>query len=203
MRFTRIMNASTSPYGVLTDPPIVAIATAPLVIALFAAIELQAEPSVVNALGVLAAMPTLIAVGASVALFRARNRVVAFLASLPFPLENMNAILNGLGEVLEITFADACPTSPELNAALDKVSQDTFVTRAPDIAEAKGRGDGEAMDAAKAPPDRVIEIRIGVVESKQNPAGSNYRRFERVRALAGSVLVSLHPRFAIVEVRVK
>ena len=41
--------------------------------------------------------------------------MVSWLASVPFPVENMNGVLNGLGEVLEITFRDRAPEKGELN----------------------------------------------------------------------------------------
>src|SRR5262245_56056229 len=117
-RFTRIMNATTSRYGVLSDPPIVAMCTSPLLIALLAARRLDADPLVIDALSVLVALPLFVAVVVSLALLGARRRVVDWLAGLPFPVENMNAVLNGLGEGLEITFAGECPLTPALNAEL-------------------------------------------------------------------------------------
>jgi hypothetical protein len=195
-RFTRIMNATTSPVGVLTDPPIIAFVTAPLLVALLAAAQLEADPRLVRLLAGLTALPFVVAVVVSLALMRSRARVVDWLAGLPFPVENMNAVLNGLGEALEVTFQGAAPSSRELNAELDKVSAESFVVRGPDTATP-----GDA--AAKAPPDPVFEIRIGVVDSTRNPAGSNHQRFERVRSLVEAVLLPLHARLPVAEVRVK
>jgi hypothetical protein len=188
-RFTRVMNATTSRWGVLTDPPVVAVATAPGLIALVAAIRLELAPAVVLALEVATAAPLSVAIVAALALLGARSRVVEWLAGLPFPVENLNAVLNGLGESLEITFRDACPRTAELNAALDPVSAESFVTRAP--------------DADAGPDPHVVEVRIGVVDSKRNPSVSNHRRLERVQALVGRVLLPLAERYPIVEVRVK
>jgi hypothetical protein len=202
-RFTRVMNATTSRFGVLTDPPIVAICTSPLLIALLAARQLEAGPAVIQALTALVALPLVIAVAVSLALLGARARVVRWLAGLPFPVENMNAVLNGLGEGLEITFVGACPSSPELNAELDKVSPDAFVTHAPDVVPPAGEGaEGKGAGHEGAGP-QVIEVRIGVVDSTRNPAGTNHQRFERVRALVTTVLVPLHQRFQVASVRVK
>ena len=61
-RFTRVMNATPSRWGMLTDPSIVGIATAPVVVALVAAIRLEAAPTLITALQVLAAVPLAIAV---------------------------------------------------------------------------------------------------------------------------------------------
>lgn len=191
-RFTRVMNATTSPLGVLCDPPIVSIATAPLLILFLAALRLEASPALVQALGALVALPFAMAVVVSLALLGARARVIDWMGRAPFPIENFNAVLNGLGESLEVTFAAACPTTAELNRALDSVSPDAFVTRAPDTP-----GGAEPVEPG------LLEIRIGVVDSKRNPAGSNHRRYLRVRALVDTVLVPLHARCPIAELRVK
>lgn len=203
-RFTRIMNASTSRWGVLTDPPIVSLATGALLIVFLAALGQGAGPTVVRALGALVVAPIVVAVVVSVALRGARREVVAWLARQPFPIENMNAVLNGLGEALEVTFAaqardttgaayrDASERSPaaaipetaELNAELDKIHPDVFVS-------------GGVEDA------RTLDIRIGVVDSKRNPAVTNHQRYLRVRAIVERVLVPLADRYPIESVRVK
>ena len=56
----------------------------------------------------------------------------------------------------------------------------------------------------EATQPKQIEIKIGVVDSKRNPAGSNYQRYERVRQLVERVLVPLNQpeRSPIVTVRV-
>jgi hypothetical protein len=196
-RFTRVMNATTSRWGMLTDPSIIGAATAPLAVGLLAAVRADASPEVITALEVAAVLPLAIALTVWMALLGARARVVSWLSSVPFPVENMNGVLNGLGEVLEITFREWAPETRELNAALDRVSVECFVTR--------GTGDDDAKAPAKeaggAPP--VVEVRIGIVDSTRNPSVSNHRRFERVRALVGEVLVPLGERYPIVEVRVK
>jgi hypothetical protein len=179
-RFTRTMNATTSAWG------IVGVATAPAFVALLVAIRVEAAPGVITALEVVAALPLAVAVMLSLALLGARGRVIDWLAGLPFPLENVNALLNGVGETLEITFQGKRPADAELNGELDHVSEDCFV--------ADGAADG---------PRPWVEVRIGVVDSKRNPAASNHRRYQRVRALVSRVLVPLSRRFPIAEVRVK
>jgi hypothetical protein len=191
-RFSRLMNATTSPWGALTDPPIVAGATAALVATTLAAMRLEASPIVQSSLEFVATAPLVIAVLISVALSGARQRVVGWLASVPFPVENMNLILNGLGEAFEITFRDQRPATPELNIVLERVSPESFVTLAPD---------GGADEPARSP--RAIEVRIGVVDSKRNPAGSNYQRYARVRRLVEQVLIPLAQQYPIEEVRMK
>jgi hypothetical protein len=187
-RFTRIMNATTSRFGVLTDPVVVGVCTAPPLVALVAAVRFEAAPALVTALEGLAAAPLTLAVLLALALRGARAGVVAWLAGLPFPLENLNAVLNGLGETLLVSFTGACPATDELNKLLDPVSAEAFVTER-----------GEPKDGENG----WVEVRIGVVDDKRNPAASNHRRFERVRALVVEVLVPLGARFPIAEVRVK
>lgn len=195
--FTRIMNASTSRWGMLTDPPVVAVLTAPPIVALLAAARLDAPGTALTALEVVAALPIAAAIALTLALRGARGRVVAWLAGVPFPVENMNAVLNGLGESLEVTFVERCPTVRELNNELDRVSPEAFVTLSPETAAAAPEG-GE-----KKEPAPVVEIRIGVVDSKRNPAATNHRRYERLREIVARVLVPLAERYPIVEVRVK
>lgn len=189
-RFTRLMNATTSRWGMFTDPSIVGAATAPPVIALLAGLRLEASPSVILALQILAATPLTVAVLLAIALMGARARVIDWLAGLPFPVENMNAVLNGLGDSLEIVFRDEAPKPPELNAALDPISSETFVTES----GPENRNEDEP---------RWIEVRIGIVDSKRNPAATNHQRFRRVQAIVGDVLVPLAQKYPIAEVRVK
>lgn len=192
-RFTRLMNASTSRWGAVTDPPVLALATGVFLILLLASLRIEAAAGLIPIFGALTALPLVLGVIVSLALLGARARVIDWLAGLPFPVENLNTVLNGLGEGLEITFAASCPPSPALNEQLEAVSQDAFVTRAP-----------VAMDppaAAAEPP--IVEVRIGVVDSARNPSASNFQRYERVRALIDTVLVPLHAKHPVVEVRIK
>lgn len=181
-RFSRMMNATTSPLGVAGDPPVAAAATAVLLVAYLAARQSDASPIVQQVLLILTGVPLAIAILIAIALLGARRRVVAWLAGLPFPVENMNAVLNGLGDGLEITFKDSVPGTPELNAKLDEIHTDCFVT--------------DSKDA-------IVVVRIGVVDSKRNPAASNHRRYQRVIELVERVLVPLHGAHPIETVRVK
>jgi hypothetical protein len=184
VRFTRLMKASTSRYGVLTDPPIVAVCTAVLLMGMLGARQLGAPGPVVILLEAVTVLPLAAAAILTMALSGARDRVVGWLAAVPFPVENMNAVLNGLGEALEIQFQGEPPTSEALNLELDKLNPDCFVTQS-------------------APEEKRVEVRIGVVDSKRNPAVTNHQRFERVRDLVEKVLVPLSKTHPIVDVRVK
>ncbi len=183
-RFTRLMKATTSPMGMLTDPPIVGIATAVLLVAALAAQRSGSAPTLVTALFVIAALPLTVAIVFFVALTGARGAVIRWLGGLPFPVENLNAVLNGMGEQLEIEFEGAPPLSPDLNQRLDAVTPDAFVT--------------ESRDET-----RSVDVRIGVVDSKRNPARSNHERYARVRALVDGALLPLHRERPIARVRVK
>ncbi len=187
-RFTRIMNATLSPWGALTDPAIVGVVTAPLIIALVITARVEAPPTVFRAIAALAALPVAIALVATIALRGKRAELVAWLARQPFPIENMNAVLNGIGESLEVVFEDASPTSQELNRAIDGVSAESFVTRSP--ADEKGE-------------PGVFEIRIGVVDSTRNPSASNHRRFVRVRDLVERAFGPMAVKYPIREIRIK
>jgi len=189
-RFTRLMNATTSRWGMFTDPSIIGLCTAPAAVALLAAVRLEATPAVITGLEVLAALPITVAVALALSLLPARLRVIAWLAGVPFPIENMNGVLNGLGEALEVTFREHGPDVKELNATLDRISPECFVSKSVD--------DGQTLDQPLS-----VEIRIGVVDSTRNPSVSNHRRFLRVQALVAEVLIPLAERFAILEVRVK
>ncbi len=194
-RFTRLMNAATSRWGVVTDPPVLALATGIFLILLLASLRIPSVESLVPVFAALTAMPLLVGVIVALSLLGARARVVDWLAGLPFPVENVNAVLNGLGDEMEITFAKSCPPATEVNPLLDAVSPDAFVTKAPDAAR---------VDVVAPVDDRpIIEVRIGVVDSARNPSASNFQRYERVRALIDTVLVPLHAKHPIREVRIK
>lgn len=183
-RFSRVMNATTSPLGQISDPPLVAIATAVFFIIFLAQLRAEASPAVVQALAALAALPVVIAIGISLSLLGARKRVVAWMDGLPFPVDNMNALLNGLGDSLEIVFRDSQPDAPTLNRVLETISEDTFVTLATEAT-------------------RTIDVRVGVVDSKRNPARTNHQRYQRVQAIVDRALIALHAEHPIAIVRVK
>jgi xanthine/uracil/vitamin C permease (AzgA family) len=192
-RFTRVMSATTSRWGTVTDPPVLALATGVFLIVLLASLRIEGAAGLVPVFAALTALPLVVGVVVWVALLGARARVIDWLAGLPFPVENFNTVLNGLGESLEITFAASSPPSPDLNAQLDAVSPDAFVTKAPDVLSGSATATGPS----------IVEVRIGVVDSTRNPSASNFRRYERVRALIDTVLVPLHAKHPVVEVRIK
>ncbi|HZO15276.1 MAG TPA: hypothetical protein VFB62_18510, partial [Polyangiaceae bacterium] len=84
--FTRIMRAATSPIGVLTDPPLVALAEGVIVIIAVTLYNVgvlaKAQLWVVY---LVLALPVLAAIGVDMRLRSARAQVVQWLASVPFP----------------------------------------------------------------------------------------------------------------------
>lgn len=182
--FSRVMKATTSPWGALVDPPLVAMATAPLFLGYLGARQTGSSEALVLALAVLAAAPMVLAIGLLVRLSGARNEVVGWLAGLPFPVDNMNAILNGVGDFAEIHFRDGMPDEKQLNAELDAVHTDIFVTE-------------------YDPLGKVALVRLGVVDDKRNPARSNHARYRRVRAIVERVLVPTAAPFPIAGVYLK
>ncbi|MCA9619409.1 MAG: hypothetical protein KC731_10305 [Myxococcales bacterium] len=184
-RFTRLMRASTSARGMLTDPPLVCFAVAAIVLTSLIlynrdVIQAGALPVVYVA----AALPVVVALAVHATLAGARGRVIAWLASLPFPLQNMNGLLNGVGQDLVVAFRDLPPTREALNARLEEVDPDCFTLEIDEEVE-------------------EVEIRIGVLDSKLNPTRSNYQRYLRVQRIVAEVLVPLHAEHPIQWVRVR
>lgn len=181
-RFTRAMRATVSPYGMYTDPPIVALLTAITVTAALA-LRLQAPGELpVAALVVLAVLPILAAVGLGLALLGARAQVVDWLTSLPFPVENVNGLLHGVADHLQVRFRESRPDRSELNDALEGIDEECFVL------EFEGETDLE------------VQLKIGVLDSKWNPSRAAHRRFRRVQAMVEQVLVPLHEQHPIDDV---
>jgi hypothetical protein len=181
-RFTRAMRATVSPYGMLTDPPLVALATAVVVMVVAAIGTFVSGPIVTWLLVALALVPVAVAVVVDASLRRARAQVVDWLVTLPFPVQNMNGLLNGVGDRLRVCFRSSRPSRAELNAALGAVHADCFAL------EFEGDGDLE------------VEMKIGVLDSKLNPTRAHYQRYRRVVEMVERVLVPLadeHPIDAV------
>ena len=183
-RFTRIMRAATSPIGVLTDPPLVALAEGVIVII---AVTLYNIGVLVKGqlwiIYLLLALPVLAAIGVDMTLRSARARVVQWLASLPFPVENMNGLLNGVAQNLLVRFRDEPPPRTELNIELDKVHPDCF-----------------ALEYDDNEPE--VDVRIGVLDNKINPTSANHRRYRRVQDLVEQALIPLSEKHPIELVRI-
>jgi hypothetical protein len=184
-RFTRFMNAAVSPYGVLTDLSLAsAFAAIPLVfLANQAATDTLATASTV-VLVLIGLVPIGLAIGVSLFLRRGRQEVVNWLAQQPFPIENLNTMLVGLGDGFDVVFERSeLPTREELQPKLDRVSED-------------------AMLLGEVPEDNCLELRVGVYDSKSLPARSHYLRYARFRRIVEEVLVPLHETHPIRRVRI-
>jgi hypothetical protein len=189
-RFSRAMRAATVPWGPLSDPALCAVAVA--VAVAFAAFGLGAPRL---RLAVVLA-PIAAGVLADVAALRARRRVVDWLAALPFPVENVNALLNGVGSKLLVHFAAGAPDRASLNAMLERVHEDSFALEY--LVEGAAAVPGSGYRAASGP--ETVEVAIGVPDSKLNPSRAAYRRYRRVRALVDDCLVPLDQTHRIVGV---
>jgi hypothetical protein len=182
--FTRIMRAASSPLGVLTDPPLIGLVEGVLVVTAVSLFNIgvltKANLWIVY---LVLAIPVLVALGIDLSLRSARNGVVAWLASQPFPVENMNGLLNGVAQNLLVRFRGQPPPRTELNIELEKVHDDCF-----------------ALEYDDNEPE--VDVRIGVLESKINPASANHRRFVRVKTLVEQALVPLSEKHPIELVRI-
>lgn len=184
-RFTRGMNAATSPWGVLTDFTVAsALAAIPIVLIVkqIGGNELQSVTTVV--LVVIALLPVVAAIVTSLTLRGARADVVRWIAAQPFPVENVNALLVGLTDSFEITFAAGfdMPSRMDVQRRLDAVSEDILATEMNE-------------------PERRVDVKIGVVESSRLPLRSTYQRWMRFRRIVEEVLVPLSKDKAIASVR--
>lgn len=184
-KLTRVMKATTSPLGMLTDPPLVCVAVAVVVVVSVILYNRQIiDATLIPVVLVVAALPIVVAVAVTVMLSGARASVVGWIASLPFAFDNVNALLDGVAQNLVVRFADGPPERDALNERLEAIHEDCF-----------------ALEVS--PDDPEVAIRIGVLDSKLNPAGANHRRYRRVVALVEGALVPLHAEHPIEALRVE
>jgi len=176
-RFSRQMCAATSPQGVLTDPSVVGATAAVLAIIAVALYQTVLAPEQVFVIYAAVALPVVLAAAAWLSLLGARKKVVSWLAGLPFSVENVNSLLNGVGQNLVIRFAQQPPDRDVLNDRLERIYPDCF-----------------ALEYAAEEPE--VEVRVGVIDSKLNPASATHRRYVRVHRLIDEALVPMsedHP----------
>jgi len=189
-KFTRVMNATPSRWGVLSDVTFSAtVASLIMAVALAFASGSRDVATVISVSSALAAVPIVVTVVASIMLRKTRAAVVDWLASLPFPVENVNAVLAGVADTIEVYFQElppgaTLPARAQLQPLLEAVSEDSLML-----------GDH--------PDERMVEIKIGVVDSKHNPLMTNHRRWQRLVAIVSAVLVPLSSRLPIERVHVQ
>ena len=181
-RLSRVMRATCSPWGVLTDPMYVSSATAILVVASAALKDRPLSqrlfgPDSLAAWTVVCALPAITALVIYLALGAQRRKLVQWLAGLPFEVQNMNALLNGIAQGLDVRFVGEPPPPDAINPLTEAVHGDCF-----------------AVEYNEHEP--VVRLNIGVPESKFNPARSNHIRYRRAVRLIDEALVQLsvaHP----------
>ena len=184
-KFTRVMNATPSPLGAWTDLGAASILSGILLLAgLFAVRQSSSTGSLYLALAI-AAIPITASLLLSATLRRSRATVVAWLASVPFPIENVNAVLAGLGDTIEVVFEPGTPlpTRPSLQPKLDEISDDVlFVSARPD--------------------ERIVELRLGIIDSKYMPLRTSHSRWIRLVEVVERGLVPLSKTSPIEKVHV-
>ena len=180
--FTWSMNAATSRFGALCDLVFVFAAEGVAALLLALAMRFELRALVWLMVGVSAA-PLAGWLITSLVLRNARAQVVGWLASLPFPIENLNSILLGMGETFELYFESAMPTRDEVMGHLARVSDDVFVL--------------ECLD-----DQRMMLARFGVIGSKHNLQRQAYGRYARLREIVGGSLLALHRDYPMSRLRI-
>jgi len=179
------MNATPSPLSALCDVAVASVAAGlVLAIGLFA-IRHSTDPSRLYVVLAVAACPFLGSYGLQLALRRSRHAVVGWLTTLPFPIDNMNSLLAGMGDTIEVFFEPGAelPTRSHLQPKLETVSEDVLLVN-------------------ELPEQRLLEIRLGVIDSKRMPLRTNHQRYERFLAVVERVLVPLSKTTTISRVHV-
>jgi hypothetical protein len=174
-KFTNVMNATPSSLSALCDLGIASVVSGLfLVIGLFV-IRHSSEPSRLYAVLAVAASPFLGSYGLQIGLRRSRQMVVGWLTTLPFPIDNMNALLAGMGDTIEVFFERGgaeLPNRSSLQPKLDAVCDDVLLVK-------------------ERAEERALEIRLGVIDSKKMPLRTNHQRYRRFLEVVERVLVPL------------
>ncbi len=184
-KFTRVMNATPSPLAPFCDLGAASVLSGLIVMTGFLVIGRSADASLIYVVLGIAALPPVASAILAASLRHSRDKVVAWLCAVPFPVENLNALLAGLGDTLEVVFAPGAelPTRATLQPRLEVVSEDVLLVK-------------------ERPEERAIEIRMGVIDSKQMPLRTNHQRWKRFVELMDRVLIPLAKTSAIERVLV-
>lgn len=185
-RFTRVMNATVSPYGALNDLSMAALfAALPMVLIVRQAAGGDLVTPTSALLLTLGLLPLLVAIVAGLMLRDGRDKVIDWMAPHPFPLENLNSLLAGISDEFEIHFQpDApLPDREELQKLLEPISDDTLATH---------------VD----PDQRLAVVKIGVIDSTRLPLRSHHQRYVRFQRIVDEILVPLHRTSPVAAVRV-
>jgi hypothetical protein len=175
-RFSLDWNAATSKWGLAAD--LVVASAAVSVAVFFLALSVNfGLTALAWVFAVLAAIPLVTVVVANVLLRKARSRVVAWMASLPFAVQNMNCLLAGFGEEFEVYFEGAAPARDVLMQHFSTVSDDVFVLETHE-------------------DQKMVRARLGVIVSKHNPRQAQLR-FARFTEVVERSLLPLHAQHPI------
>lgn len=179
--FTMQMNAATSRLGVLSDIPIAFAVSAVLVVSLVLvdSVLVPLGPAVIVPI---AFAPLLVCAASFVALRGARARVVAWIASVPFPIDNVNAVLSGAGEFFVLEFREGMPDRDLVVRSIESVCPAGFVVE---------------QDEKR----RSMSARFGIEDSRHNPIGTAHRRYLCMRRLVSGPLSDLHKTHPIAMLR--
>ena len=183
--FTRVMNATPSSLGPFCDLMGASILSGALVVGGLFGIRRSTDASALYTVLAVAAVPLVASLLLSASLRGSRDAVVKWLCSLPFPVDNLNAVLAGLGDTVELVFAEQAdlPTRATLQPRLDAVSDDVLLVK-------------------ERPEERTVEIRLGVIDSKRMPLRTNHQRWKRLVDVVEQVLVPLSKSTPIERVRI-
>ena len=184
-KFTRVMNATPSPLGPFSDLMAASVLSGALVMGGFFGIRRSTDASLLYVVLALAALPLVASALLSASLRSARAKVVAWLCTVPFPIDNLNALLAGLGDTIEIVFAPGAelPSRATLQPRFDAISDDVLLVK-------------------ERPEERTLEVRLGIIDSKRLPLRTNHARWNRFVEVTEKVLVPLTKSSAIERVRV-
>jgi len=184
-RFTRVMNATPSPLGPVSDFISASFVSAVIFgIGLFV-IRRSSDPASLYAVLGAVALPFVVSAIVSFKLRGTREKVVAWLTTLPFPVDNLNALLAGLGDTVELVFAPgtAMPARVDLQPRLETVSDDILLVK-------------------ERPEERTVEIRLGVIDSKRVPLYTNHQRWKRLCDVTEKVFAPLAKQSPIERMRI-
>jgi hypothetical protein len=184
-KFTRVMNATPSPLGPFSDFIIASLVSSVIIgVGLFV-IRHSSNPAALYAVLGAVAVPFVVCAVVSFKLRDTRDKVVAWLTTLPFPVDNLNALLAGLGDTVELVFTEgtAMPARADLQPRLETVSEDILLVK-------------------ERPDERTVEIRLGVIDSKRVPLYTNHQRWKRLCEVTEKIFVPLARQNPIERMRI-